>query len=99
MNKLDPNNFYQKADNLVCRAIENELIIVPIDSGIGDLDSELFSLNTTGLSVWDKLDGSKTLKETIEDIANEYQAPIEQIEADILNLVGQLLKKKLIKEK
>ena len=46
MNRLE--RIYAKSQHLVEREIEGEIIIVPLTSGIGDLEDELFSLNQVG---------------------------------------------------
>jgi len=51
------------SDDIVAREIEGEIIIVPLASGIGDTDDELYTLNPTGQAIWQKLDGQRTLKD------------------------------------
>ena len=45
------------SEDVVARIIEGELIIVPLVSGIGDMDDELYSMNGTGRAIWSRLDG------------------------------------------
>ena len=60
--KVDINAAYKASEEVVAREIEGELMIVPLTSGIGDMEDELFTLNETGRAIWSKLDGNKTLK-------------------------------------
>ena len=46
--KVDINAAYKASEEVVAREIEGELIIVPLTSGIGDMEDELFTLNETG---------------------------------------------------
>ena len=96
---VDINQCYIRVENTVTREIEGNLVIIPLNSGIGDLDTELFSLNHTGNVVWQKLDGQSSLKEIIDSITHEYEAPSEQIKHDIIALIHQLLEKNLIIKK
>jgi hypothetical protein len=48
MDNLTPESILIRSDDIVSRDIEGELIIVPITSGIGDLEDELYTLNETG---------------------------------------------------
>jgi hypothetical protein len=52
---------YKPSDDLVVREIDGQTIIVPIGTGIGDLEDELYALNDTARVVWAKLDGTHTV--------------------------------------
>ena len=49
--KVELDQAYLPSEEVVARVIEGELIIVPLTSGIGDMEDELFSLNETGRAV------------------------------------------------
>lgn len=87
---------YVPSRDIVAREIEGELIIVPLVAGIGDMEDELFSLNDTGKDIWRRLDGKATLAEVAKALAGEYSAPPSEIEADVLGLVGELVRRKML---
>ena len=87
---------YAPSEDVVARDVHGEFIIIPITSGIGDADDEIFSLNNFGKAIWDKLDGKRSLKEVIGALASEFDAPVEEIEKDVLGLVEELLKRKML---
>jgi len=89
---------YKISGNVIARKIEGELVIIPIRSGIGDLEAEMYSLSKTGIAVWDKLDGERTLEELIRSLMNEYNAPYEEIKSDVVELVESLFEKGLVFE-
>lgn len=95
---IDLKKQYLPSDDVVIRDIEGELIIVPLTSGIGNLEEELFTLNETGRAILNKLDGKKSLKEVIEELAEDFEAPTEEIEADVTGLVKELVKRKILIE-
>ncbi len=95
---VDIQKYYKTIDEAIARQIEGETVIVPLVSGIGDLDAEIFSLNSTGTVVWEKLNGAVTLNDVIMNISKDYDIPYDQIKEDITNLVEKLLKKGLIIE-
>jgi hypothetical protein len=82
----------------VGRNIEGELIIVPLTSGIGDMEGEIYTLNETGRAIWEKLDGKKSLREVTEALKTEFEAAPEEIEEDVLGLMGELLKRRIVVE-
>ena len=93
---IDMSGKYKQGEQLIAREIEGEIVIVPLTSGIGDLNAEMYSLNHTGVAVWNKLDGKTQLKKIVSQIASEYDASEHVIESDIINLVTDLINKGLI---
>lgn len=94
--KLDA--VYAPSKDVVARDVHGEFIIIPISSGVGDLEDEIFSLNEEGRAIWKKLDGKKTLKSVAESLNSEFDAGDKQIEKDCAGLVGELLKRRMVVE-
>ena len=92
--KLDA--VYAPSEDIVARSIEGELIIVPLVAGIGDLEDELYSLNETGKAVWDRLDGRKKLKDVLAELSAEFEAPVGEIEKDLIGLVDELVRRRIL---
>ena len=84
--------------DVVAREIEGELIIVPLASGMGDQDDELYTLNDTGRAIWARLDGQHSLAAVVEALAGEYDASPGEIEADVRGLAAELLRRKMLAE-
>jgi hypothetical protein len=89
---------YTISEDVVARNIEGELIIVPLTSGIGNMEEEIYTLNETGRAIWEKLDGQNSLREVIKSLKAEFEASNEEIEGDVLGLVGELLKRRMVVE-
>ena len=51
------------SEDVVARDIDGQTLIIPLASGIVEVEGELFALNGTGRAIWQKLDGRRTLKE------------------------------------
>lgn len=98
MTDIDITAVYKTSDNLISREIEGDLVIVPLDSGMGDINSELYSLNQTGMLVWQKLDGMTPLNKIIDSTALDFNVPTDKIRQDIIDLITDLLGKNLIKK-
>lgn len=92
------NAVYAPSEDVVARKIEDELIIVPLASGIGDMEDELFTLNETGVFIWERLDGKKSLKDLIDEISQEFDAPVDEISKDVIGFVEELLKRGMLVE-
>ncbi len=95
---IQTNQVYAPSEDVVAREIEGELIIVPLVGGMGDLEDELFTLNDTGKAVWDLLDGKRNLGEVSAALAEGFEAPAGDIEADVLGLVEELAKRGMLVE-
>jgi hypothetical protein len=93
---IDMDAVFAPSGDIVARVIEGELIIVPVVSGIGDLDDELFSVNETGKVIWDRIDGKATLSQIVTSLSGEFDAPRQEIEEDVRGFVGELLRRKMI---
>lgn len=84
------------SEDVVAREIDGELIIVPIASGIGDMEDELYTMNKTGREIWRRLDGVKSLRLIAADLSAEYAAPAADVERDVLGLVTELARRKMV---
>jgi hypothetical protein len=89
---------YKPSEDVVARDVQGEFIIIPITSGIGDVEDEIFALNETGRAIWERLDGKKTLGDVGEELAVKYEASKKELEEDILGLTGELLKRRMLVE-
>ncbi|MFA4992265.1 MAG: PqqD family protein [Candidatus Omnitrophota bacterium] len=94
--KIDINGMYKPSEDVVARDVQGEFIIIPITSGAGDLEDEIYSLNETGRAIWEKLDGKKTLKDAVRELVSDFEGDGAEIEKDVSGLLGELLKRKMI---
>lgn len=98
MSKLELSKIYIPSEDIVAREIEGELIIVPLVAGIGDMEDELYTLNETGKAIWRRLNGKSSLKQVIDDIKSEYDVDPAVLESDVLGLVNELVKRRMLVE-
>jgi hypothetical protein len=92
------NCIYKISEDTIFKEIEGTSILIPVISGVGDLNSDIFQLNETGSRVWEMLDGKTPLEKIILTLIDEYDAPTKIIEQDVLNLIQNLLKKQFVYE-
>ena len=96
MEQVSLTGIYAPSQDIVAREIEGEMIIVPLTSGIGDIEEQLFSLNATGRVIWKYLDGKNSLQEVVGLIVEEFDAPDGEIENDVVGFVTELLNRKIV---
>ena len=94
--KVSLDGLYKPSEDIVARNIEGELIIVPLVSGIGDLEDELYTMNETGKAIWDRRDGKKKLREILAELSTEFDAPAGEIEKDLIGLMEELVRQKIL---
>ncbi len=87
---------YAVSEDVVVREIDEEIIIVPIVSGIGDMEDELYSMNPTGKAILQNIDGEKTLGKVTQELSETYDAPFDAIKNDVLGIVGELVKRRML---
>ena len=80
---------YERDPSIVCRTIDDEIILVPIKQNVGDLES-IFSLNEVGARIWELLDGKNNIQKIKEHITTEFDVDDKQAEDDILEFVQKL---------
>jgi hypothetical protein len=94
--KVSNDSVYIASEDVVAREIEGEFILVPLASGIGDMEDEIYTLNETGRAIWERLDGKRSLREVAEALKAEFEAQPGEIEEDIAGLVNVLFERKMV---
>ena len=96
--KVSLDNVYMPSEDVVAREIQGEFVIIPIASGVGDLEDEIFTLNETGRAIWGKLDGRRSLKDIARDLSFKFEGSPDEIEKDVIGLAKELLKRRMLVE-
>jgi hypothetical protein len=93
------NDVFSPSEDVAARKIEGETIIIPLVAGIGDLEDDLYTLNETGQAIWEKLDGEKSIKTIVAELCAEYHVPVNKIQEDVIGIITELVRRKIIKKK
>ena len=95
MSMLSNDSRFVQNREVVARQIEGELVIVPIRSGVGDLNS-LYTLNQVGSVLWDFMNEGHTIAEMVSRVCDEFEVTSSQAQSDIRNFLDALLEEKLV---
>lgn len=98
MKKIRMDMVFSHSSDVVSREIDGALIIVPLTSGVGDMEDDLFSMNETGTEIWKMLDGKKTVQGIVEALVRQYRAEPAEIELDVAGIITELLKRRMLVE-
>jgi hypothetical protein len=93
---IDPDKIYITSEDVVARQIVGEFLLVPIASGIGDMEDALYTLNETGRLIWQKLDAHKSVNALVDELAEEYDAPCETLSKDVCGILAELVKLNMV---
>lgn len=88
---------YVPSPDVAAHVIEGETVLIPTVSGTGGDDGEFFRLNRTGYAVWGKLDGNRDLSAIIRELAAEFEAPEQVIQADVFRFIVELHRRRMIR--
>jgi Coenzyme PQQ synthesis protein D (PqqD) len=73
----------------VTRRIADETIIVPVVSGVGDLDA-IFTLNEVGAHIWTLLDKPTQVDAIVADVVRTFDVTPDVAERDTLEFLDKL---------
>lgn len=93
---IDPEKIYITSEDVVARQIEDEFLLVPIASGIGDMEDALYTLNETGRLIWQKLAPQKTVNNLVDELAEEFDASRETINTDVCGILAELVRLNMV---
>jgi coenzyme PQQ biosynthesis protein PqqD len=94
--EVDLDAVYLPSEDIVAREIEGEIVIIPLVSGIGDMEDELYTLNETARAIWERLDGKRRLREVVREISSEFDAPDDEIEKDVMGFLEEMVRRKMV---
>ena len=78
-----------RLDDVIVREIAGEVFLVPIRGRLADLQ-ELFVLNGVGEWLWQRLDGSRSVRDLSKDLAETYEVEEDEAVADVTSFLGEL---------
>jgi hypothetical protein len=88
---IDLDSVLLQRERVLVQQADADAVLLDVDTG------SYFSLNDVGGRVWALCDG-RTVAEIVDVICSEFDAPVETIRADVLELLGALHDEKLVVE-
>ena len=87
---MGPQSHPRRREQVLAQTAGETTILLAPGSG------EYFTLNEVGGRIWALADGSRSLQEIARLLVDEYDAPLEAIEADTLELLTELEQRELL---
>lgn len=88
-----------RSEDVVSRLIDNQVLIIPLTTGMANADDALYTLSPTAQDIWDLLDGERTLLEVIEILSAKYNGDNERLQEDVLGFLDEMVSEKLVRQK
>ncbi len=86
---IDGRSVFRRSEDVVCRAVGLESILVPIRNNVGNLDF-VYTLSPVAARIWALLDGVRTADEVADAIVAEYDVDRDTAMTDLAELVNDL---------
>ncbi|MEN4018841.1 MAG: PqqD family protein [Methanobacterium sp.] len=90
MEKLSGSSLVKITKEAVHCDVEDEVVILSMKDGV------YYGLNPVGAFIWNQIQEPKRVNEIRDAILGEYEVDREACEKDLMQLLGELLDKKLI---
>ena len=88
--EIAATNTYKAPDNYSWRDVNNELVVLNLQSG------EYFTFNNVGRLIWLSVNDGKTVDEIIRSVVEQYATTEEKAVADVKAFISNLLSEGLL---
>jgi pyrroloquinoline quinone biosynthesis protein D len=82
----------RKQEGVIAQRADETLVLLSLTSG------QYYALDEVGVRVWELCDGARSVAEVVSLLTQEYDAPAETIETDVLELLEDLASERLVVE-
>jgi hypothetical protein len=80
---------YKRSNDVVCRQVGSESILVPIRNHVGSLES-IFVLSPVAARIWSLIDGTTPLGQIVDTVCEEYEIDRNTASEDVRQLIDSL---------
>jgi len=88
------NNIKELKSKMVCRKIDDEMVLVPIVSEVAEM-KVIYTLNEVASFIWENVDKSNTFEEIVKTVVDNFDTDEQTAVKDINDFFKELLEKKV----
>lgn len=92
---MEHKSVIKKNPRIVARRSGDECILVPITDNVANMEA-VYTMNSTAAFIWDNIDGKMTLEDIARVVSGEYETDIDTALDDVVELVNDLMKHKIV---
>jgi len=89
---MNLQTYPQRKEQIIAQKASRDFLLFNMNDG------NYYSLNEVGCRIWELCDGSRSITQLVETLAAEYDAPAETLAHDVMELLDELQKGKLLVE-
>jgi hypothetical protein len=87
---MQPESRPHRRDDILAQVAGDTVVLLTPDSG------EYFTLNEVGGRIWELADGTRSVEEIAAVLIEEFEASLDEVRADALDLLEQLSEEGLV---
>ena len=87
---MQPESRPHRRDDILAQVAGDTVVLLTPDSG------EYFTLNEVGGRIWELADGTRSVEEIAAALIEEFEASLDEVRADALDLLEQLAEEGLV---
>ena len=88
---------FRRSQDVVCRQVGEESILVPIRHNVGNLDY-VYTLSPVAARIWSLLDGKRSVDAIADELCGEFEVNSDVAAADVAALLADLASASLVSE-
>lgn len=92
---INQRMIFRKCPDVVLRHVAGEALLIPICRKLANMD-RIFTLNTTGETVWNLLDGRRSVEEVARAVVERYDVSESVALSDVAELLAQFYEAGLV---
>ena len=87
---IGPDARPRRRERVLVQQAAGQCILLDVDSG------NYYALDEVSGRIWELCDGDHSVSAMVEAIREEYEAPVEDVEADVLSFLGEMADERLV---
>ena len=87
---IGPESRPRRRDRVLVQRAADQWILLDVENG------QYYALDEVSGRVWDLCDGSHSISAMVDVLCEEYDAPAEAVEEDVLAFLGEMADERLV---
>jgi coenzyme PQQ biosynthesis protein PqqD len=87
---IGPESRLRRRDRVLTQRAAGQWILLDLDGG------QYYALDEVSGRIWDLCDGSRDVAALVDALRQDFEAPADTIEADVLEFLGEMVEEKLV---
>jgi coenzyme PQQ biosynthesis protein PqqD len=87
---IEPASRLRQRDRVLTQRAAGQWILLDLDGG------QYYALDEVSGRIWDLCDGSRDVAGLVAALCEDFEAPAETVEADVLAFLGEMVEERLV---